>query len=698
MPASPKFRHWFPARLFSLLIVACLEIPSATGQYFIPPPSPKLAETKASFDLQRDRQPLVSLDGNWRFHPGDNPRWSDPAFDDSSWPLLRSDKPWSEQGYPGMSGFAWYRFTVTFPASHPSLSLNLTPIMTSSEVFVNGHLSASVGHMPPNIFPTASWDYQTVSLLPPSSAGNENTPTVIHVAIRVWHSNIWASYLGGGPAFGGNLFGDSELVKVEQLHHEGRRRLLFVDLFSYSIVASIICIPIFGLYLFRPKEREYLWFAILLAANALDAVLTVCKEVYAFPAIPVFDLLDGTLNACAQAALLLFLSKVLKIRRGVIWKLVFSLAILSSPFGALYWPGWLSVPAGAMLQVLLLLPSSFWMLAVLLFGTVRRDINARLLLIPVFLVQGLYAVDNVIIALNQFGLPVKARLIKTTIVIAPYSIHPALLAEFLFVLAMLGFLIRRFTIARRREERWEGALEAARQVQDLLLPEAIPQVQGFTIDCVYRPADVVGGDFFQILPTGDGSLLIVVGDVAGKGLPAAMMVSMIVGVVRAEAAHTSDPAQLAASLNERMIGRSASELGSGFTTCLCAHLSSSGRLVLANAGHIPPYRNGVELEMPGALPLGMLANLTYDLVATQLKPGDRLTFVSDGVIEAQNKTGELFGFDRTQTLSVQSAKEIAETANRFGQVDDITVVTIEFAGTESANALLDLTQEATVNG
>jgi len=255
---------------------------------------------------------------------------------------------------------------------------------------------------------------------------------------------------------------------------------------------------------------------------------------------------------------------------------------------------------------------------------------------------------------------------------------------------MLAFLIRRFTIARRREERWEGALEAARQVQNLLLPEAIPQVEGFKVDCIYRPADMVGGDFFQILPTGDGNLLIIVGDVAGKGLPAAMMVSMIVGTIRSEAAHANDPGQLASALNDRMTARSLSKPGndsaSGFTTCLCAHLSTSGRLVMANAGHIPPYRNGEELPMPGALPLGMLGGVAYDLVTVQLAPGDRLTFVSDGVVEAQSKSGELLGFERTQELSTKSAAEIAEIANRFGQVDDITVVTIEFIGTPVASS------------
>jgi phosphoserine phosphatase RsbU/P len=330
------------------------------------------------------------------------------------------------------------------------------------------------------------------------------------------------------------------------------------------------------------------------------------------------------------------------------------------------------------------------MLVILAIGAVRRDVSARLLLLPVFLIQGLYIAGNLIIALNQFGFPIEARILDTPFITVPFTMHPALLADLLFVLAMLGFLIRRFTIARRREERWEGAIEAARQIQKLLLPEAIPQVKGFTIDCIYRPAEVVGGDFFQILPTPEGGLLIVVGDVAGKGLPAAMMVSMIVGAIRAEAAYNRDPAKLAESLNQRLIGRmedkNGAEAGSGFTTCLCAHLAVDGALTMANAGHLPPYRNGEEMPLPGALPLGMLAGIAYETVTFKLAPGDRLTFVSDGVVEAQNKAGELWGFDRTQALSTHSAAKITETSSNFGQVDDITVVTIEFHGVSVARS------------
>jgi len=672
-----------------------------------PSPSQKSAQSdftsggdRATFDFARDREPIISLDGKWRFHPGDDARWADPAFDDSSWPLLSSSQPWSDQGYPSMSGFGWYRFSVLVPPTHPALSLDLSPLMTSWQAFVDGKLVASLGLMPPNIFPTANWNYQLIPLIGPESGVGRSTPRRVEVAIRVWHSPIWAGYIGGGPAYGDHIMGESSLIATAEVSHNDHRRLLFVDRFSYAIVAFIVGITIFGLFLFRPQEREYLWFAMLLMAKSLGSALTVVYQVYGIPAVPVFDILDGSLVACAQVALLLFLTRVLKIHRGFLWNTVFILALASPIFNVLYWPGWISAATGGLVQVFCLLPSSIWMLVILGAGALRRDPNARLLLLPVLLVQGLYLADNVTIAMYQFGVNIDYLLFESPFITSPYTVHANVLADLLFLLAMLAFLIRRFTIARRREERWEGALEAARQVQNLLLPEAIPSVEGFKIDCVYRPADVVGGDFFQILPVagsgGEANLLIVVGDVAGKGLPAAMMVSMIVGVIRAEAAHSADPGQLAAALNGRMTGRSASDFGSGFTTCLCAHLSANGRLVLANAGHLPPYRNGLELPMPGALPLGMLTGVTYDLITAQLQPGDRLTFVSDGVVEAQDRSGELFGFDRTQELSTKSAAEIAEIANRFGQVDDITVVTIEFVGSAAAGSPTQASEAAIV--
>ena len=121
----------------------------------------------------------------------------------------------------------------------------------------------------------------------------------------------------------------------------------------------------------------------------------------------------------------------------------------------------------------------------------------------------------------------------------------------------------------------------------------------------------------------------------------------------------------------------------GFTTCLCADLSSSGVLLIANAGQLPPYRNGQEIEIPVGLPLGVEASAEYAETSLQLAPGDKLTFLSDGVVEARNAVGELFGFERTRQLSSRAAQQIADAAVQFGQQDDITVLTLSLAARPS---------------
>jgi serine phosphatase RsbU (regulator of sigma subunit) len=95
---------------------------------------------------------------------------------------------------------------------------------------------------------------------------------------------------------------------------------------------------------------------------------------------------------------------------------------------------------------------------------------------------------------------------------------------------------------------------------------------------------------------------------------------------------------------------------------------------------LPPYLNGRETYLPGTLPLGILPQDSYETLTLKLTPGDRLTFISDGVVEAQSRSGELFGFDRTRNISRDPAARIAESARIFGQRDDITVVTVDFSG------------------
>jgi hypothetical protein len=232
--------------------------------------------------------------------------------------------------------------------------------------------------------------------------------------------------------------------------------------------------------------------------------------------------------------------------------------------------------------------------------------------------------------------------------------------------------------ARTREEMTalENEMAAARQVQQVILPAPNESFPGFIVDSVYKPAQQVGGDFFQIIAGNKGGLLIVFGDVSGKGLPAAMLVAMLVGAIRATAEDTRDPVQLLRRLHERLLGRTSG----GFATALAASIAEDGTVTIANAGHLSPYLDGEEVELPSALPLGIAGGGQYALATLKVRPGSRLTFVSDGVVEAMNQTGELFGFERSRAISTESADAIAETAVRFGQADDITVVTIEREG------------------
>jgi serine phosphatase RsbU (regulator of sigma subunit) len=212
-------------------------------------------------------------------------------------------------------------------------------------------------------------------------------------------------------------------------------------------------------------------------------------------------------------------------------------------------------------------------------------------------------------------------------------------------------------------------------VQQVLVPEAIPSIPGFRTSAVYKPFSEVGGDFFQILHAGNGGVLMIIGDVSGKGMPAAMTVALLVGTFRTLAHYTQNPGEILAAMNQRMLARS----NGGFTTCLVVRVAPDGWLTAANAGHIAPLVNGEERLIEIGLPLGLNSGSVYPETSFSLPPGARLTLMTDGVVEARKPSGELFGFDRAAAISTESAESIASAAESFGQEDDITVIALSFA-------------------
>jgi sigma-B regulation protein RsbU (phosphoserine phosphatase) len=570
-----------------------------------------------------------------------------------------------------LSGFAWYRFVVRAPAQAMPLAILLPSVLTDYEVFVNGHRIGGRGKMPPH--GSLQFNQTLLYHLPPVPAG-----TALQFAIRVWHHPTFAAYLGGGPRYGGGLAGDAGLLEHQFQLVQADRSSRIVDFYTVGMLDAIVGFTVFGLYLFRRSEREYLWFAILLLSDGLLSALLVCDFLYNFP-LAWRDFAAETLGALSVAAALFFFSRILEARRTWLWRVVLVTALLDPLNVALYVFRGASAATTTALRVLFDVPIELWIIALLFRRSFAGNRNARLLLVPTLLLYGTRVVNGLLLSSFQFGWQRSlASANAWSIVRRPFPFQLDAVVQLIFVVALLAFLIRRFAQSRASEQQYISDLEAARTLQQVLIPENLPDIPGLRIETAYHPAQEVGGDFYQIFPLpalGPNALahtLIVIGDVAGKGLPAAMTVSLLVGALRSLVEYTQSPGEVLAGLNRRLLGR-----GTGFTTCAVLSLSSSGTLTISNAGHLAPYRNGIELPMEAALPLGITADADFAEQTLQLVPGDLLTLITDGIPEASQHR-ELFGFERTAALSTQPAHVIANTAIGFGQADDITVLSVAF--------------------
>ena len=622
-----------------------------------------------NFSLITGREPVASLDGLWRFHTGDNPQWASPNFDDSQWPLLRSDKDWGQQGYKGYSGYAWYRFTVQLPAGLDHVSVLFPPLRTSYQVFVDGKQVGSFGQMlPPTARQVGTAVHHSREAEFSLDLNGRSKPRKITVALRVWHWPGWSRYYGGGPVNGDALAGESSLIHAHFHHLNDSRLLSYGGDYSIGILCFIAGTMAMVLFLVRRKETEYFWFALYQFADSTSFGVTICMHVYVL-ALITSDISLIVLQMISGLSSILFLQTLLRGRRSVLFYLAVAGTITPFVlFMTLLFQSWFSVGTVDMAHAVCMLVVLVWMGDLLVRRAKEGLPDARLLLAPVLISAAWISLWWALWAAFQLRwLKVSYR--RIILFSHPFPVSIADVVEALFLLAMLAILSNRFMRSRREEQRLVSEMEAARTMQSLLVPATAPSTPGFAVESVYLPASEVGGDFFQILPGDDGSLLVVVGDVSGKGLKAAMTVSTIVGALRG--CTVRKPAEVLAYLNRVLHGQV-----SGFVTCSAALIADDGTMTIANAGHLAPYRNGEEMAVESGLPLGILAETDYAETTYQLAPGERLTFISDGVVEATNDKRELFGFERTQAISIQSAASVADAAKHFGQQDDISVLSV----------------------
>ncbi len=207
---------------------------------------------------------------------------------------------------------------------------------------------------------------------------------------------------------------------------------------------------------------------------------------------------------------------------------------------------------------------------------------------------------------------------------------------------------RLYVETRAHEERLQADLDTAREVQRQLLPQTIPEIRGLDVSATYLPARDLGGDFYDVIPYGEGRAAVVIGDVSGKGTAAALYGSLAIGTLRENTRRTDrKPEEMLAVLNRRLCGTGISP---GFVALLFAvYDESKDHLVIGNGGIPHPIlaRNGAVAEIPiDGTPLGIFRDIAYSEHTVRMEPGDIVVLASDGILESMNSAGELFGFER----------------------------------------------------
>jgi sigma-B regulation protein RsbU (phosphoserine phosphatase) len=598
----------------------------------------------------------IDLSGSWQQSADDKPAYAAASFDDSKWRSVVLPGPAARFGAP--SGIHWLSRTVPVPewADVTQLAITLGSVSEVYEIYVNGVLIGGTGAF--------SADKALIARprtfnIPADAAGTSGS---LRVAIRyarlVLAPTAWTlsdsgpyllTYSAQAPVGAGAAF-----------LAEGALR--FSPKAVFAALEGLIALPL-ALAWFAERRRELLLLALFLTLTSLDnvyslAVISAGSHPWNRNGAPVLEISLSSLSVFVLSGFVL----------TALWpRSVWPHAVL--------WLGWVPFPLAVALgwhygtvffwnNGLAPLVALFAILVDWRRQTGKPDSRQKHLFHLVLLLPLISGLDRFITRL------VTNKRHWEYWMMGPYRIERQDLTILILASAVVVVLLRRIAADRRDRVRLAGEFEAARAVQQMMIAQAPGTSRIVAIDAGYRPAQEVGGDFYCVLEDAGGARILVVGDVSGKGLKAALLVSLVIGALRTT--EKREPAALLAELNRAVHGQT----DGGFVTCCCARFSETGGVAIANAGHLSPYLNGREVEVAGGLPLGVIAVQDYNETGFNLHPGERLVFLSDGVVEAANAKHELFGFERTRALSTQSATDIADAAQTFGQNDDITVVTV----------------------
>ncbi|MGA8041799.1 MAG: PP2C family protein-serine/threonine phosphatase [Terracidiphilus sp.] len=594
-------------------------------------------------------QSVVALTGPWKFHVGDNPQWADAGFNDNSWPVAQLSA-WPKPAFYS-DGFVWVRFRVPVrtDAAEP-LAVHTSAMagdLVAYEIFVNGARVGSFGSFPPKARMESLPRGMTFDL----PHGLCRPGETAQIALRIWYAP--AARRSGGTDSVTVTFDQSRTLHAEDEVVRERALLREVPLMLVNVLVLLLgCAVLWSGWSSRSRD--------VVLCGAMMGSLPLLPLFLQFSEARLIDLSATSyfpLQVIAQLPSM-FVSVVfiwgingfrdrffrrMMLGAMVIFNLASLVVFLPSRPSPLLTVAWFALPIGLRTFDILNVGANLW---AAIKVPRNRVIAVTMMLVPgASLVHGLRTLFEAQ-GTNYFDLTFT-----------------------LFGICLAAVLAQRAWAEWRTRDALQAEFEAAHELQQRLVPPAL-NLPGFHAASAYLPARQVGGDFFYLRSEDDGGVLVVLGDVSGKGLPAAMTVHAVMGALRTMPA--LPPVRILESLNRGLVG----QLQGGFVTCCVARIGRDGAATLASAAHLPPYLDGREVEVEYGLPLGLTLDTEYLETQLSLAPGMQLTLVTDGVVEAQNQQGELFGFERTAAIANQPAAQIAQAARAFGQEDDITVLTV----------------------
>ncbi len=515
------------AALFALCITSSAQ--GSTSQQGANQEGPNLHADKMHW-----RSGLTEINEGWLAHGGDNLAWSGARFDDKDWQPVDLEDMGSAQ-----PGWHWFRKHVTVGPENTTVKLLIEGGVGTYELFVNGErvegadiLSSLAVNRPVERVFTLS-----------------NDDGDFEIALRTHATPSYAAY--GLPLFLSVTLGRQPTIDYERQALKSRRMYAVAPAFTINLLLILAAFGALALFASQRSQRDYLFLALFLILSGVSNGLWHLQQAGVGPLAINFLIADPLVYLVSIAQIEFTLSFA---RRKVSfgWRLYEVLLLLPPLLVPAVWFGHFSQDTYNLIEAGATAPLAFLLPAFLAYWYRRGNREAGLLIFPSLVPTAMGVLFNLGLVSTDLGWKRFDNLTEP-INLGVFPVEISDVGSVVFLIAIGIVMFFRFTRVSRDQARSAAELAAAREIQQRLVPAMLPDVPGYRIETAYLPAQEVGGDFYQVLPQSGGATLIVVGDVSGKGLKAAMTGTLAIGALRTLGGEGLQPGVLLVRLNQEMV-------------------------------------------------------------------------------------------------------------------------------------------------